>query len=326
MRFHDNMLNYTRENARLPTLPAARVIASSTADDGPIFIHLHDGDQLDQPDPSRRPAMREPAIGSDEEDDILDRLQCLERAVAVMAGQRPDQVGEDEVNRFPGDPSEPGNVVAGCRRADSDSTDALPDDPQSINAKNSAYWQGKGGTTTGGSQSLPPSSRKAESGGYLPNATGSINANRRLGTTAKVPEVQGETWAHPIVPPCSVPTSGAASGSPRTRRSAKSSRPFRPVGGGNPCRHIRLTGRPPSSANYGAMSIVRRVAIRCAAKPDRGAMSRPVPADTSSDRRRSGAGEVQGTVPGERRRSRSSGDVAQHRLSGALRGNGAGRT
>ena len=138
--------------------------------------------------------MREPAIGS-EEDDILDRLQCLERAVAVMAGQQPDQVGEDEVNRFPGDPSEPGNVVeqAAAERT-ADSTDALPDDPQSINAKNSAYWQGKGGTTTGGSQSLPPSSRKAESGGYLPNATGSISGNRRLGTTAKVPEQQGKTW------------------------------------------------------------------------------------------------------------------------------------
>jgi hypothetical protein len=192
MRFLDDMQNYTAQNARLPTLPAARVVAAGTANDGPLYIHLHDGTE-----PSSTSGI-EPAIG--EMSEVEERLSDLERAVAAMAqaqgmGLPDDQIGEGEVNQFPDDPDDPGDILAQAAEEQiANSTDALPDDPQSINAKNSAYWQGKGGTTTGGSQSLPPSSRKAESGGYLPNATGSISGNRRLSTTAKVPEARGRTW------------------------------------------------------------------------------------------------------------------------------------
>jgi hypothetical protein len=41
----------------------------------------------------------------------------------------------------------------------------------------------------------PSNGRRAESDpSYQPNATGSINGNRRLSATAKVPETQGKTW------------------------------------------------------------------------------------------------------------------------------------
>ena len=207
MRFLDDMnTHYTAQNGRLPDTPSPRVIASGTANDGPVHVYLHGARdaEAEQPDPSRRPAMREPGLDPNNEAlaDLAEQVAALNIAVARMAqGQGmglpdddPDQVGEGEANQFPDDPSDPGDILSQVASNHANSSDALPDDPQSINAKNAAHWQGKGGTTTGGSQSLPPSSRKAESGGYLPNATGSINTNRRLSTTAKVAEAQGRTW------------------------------------------------------------------------------------------------------------------------------------
>ena len=199
MRFLDDMkTNYTPENARLPTLPAARDCdrLRHRQQDAPVFIHLRDGDQPDQPDqpdPSRRPAMREPAIAS-EEDDILDRLQCLERAVAVMAGSSPTKWAKAKSIGFLTIPANPATWLSRVPQS------GLPKAPMPYpmiridQRKELCVLARKGGTTTGGSQSLPPSSRKAESGGYLPNATGSISGNRRLSTTAKVPEAQGRTW------------------------------------------------------------------------------------------------------------------------------------
>ena len=205
MRFLDDMTNYTAQNGKRPDTPAARVIASGTTnDDGPpIFIHLHD-----DADPSRRPAMREPALAT-QEDDVLSRLQNLEIQMAQIisgatgesdfGGQGQLEGGDPDQTAFTtgsgGDPDDGHDLLSQIATSHAmANNDALPDDPQSINAKNSAYWQGKGGTTTGMSSSLPPSSRKAESGGYMPNATGSINTNRRLSTTAKVAEAQGRTW------------------------------------------------------------------------------------------------------------------------------------
>jgi hypothetical protein len=98
MQFHDNMTNYTLANGALPPTPTARV-------------HLHGADDAepDQTDPSRRPAMREPALSS-EEDDILDRLQCLELAVATLAtsGGESDFGGQGQLGTESG---EPGDVI-----------------------------------------------------------------------------------------------------------------------------------------------------------------------------------------------------------------------
>lgn len=73
------------------------------------------------------------------------------------------------------------------------SHDTLPSTPESINAANKAFWNTGERTLTGGSQSLPPNSNAASSGGYLPSQAGSINQERVLSTTSRTLD-PGKAW------------------------------------------------------------------------------------------------------------------------------------
>jgi hypothetical protein len=69
-----------------------------------------------------------------------------------------------------------------------------PPSPSDINEANAKAWRRDKSSMTGGSGSLSPNSREAETDpAYLPNGTGSINVEGRKSTTAPTLN-RGQTW------------------------------------------------------------------------------------------------------------------------------------
>jgi hypothetical protein len=168
MTYDDMTTHYTLPHGQMPSTSGQH-------------IHLHIEDAAEPfPNPTRRPAIREPALA--EGKDILTRLDALERAVACLATEGYGDFGADNALIVTQD--EPDLISQIASESVAHATDAIPDDPASVNAKNLAYWFGKGGTTTGGSQSLPPNSREAEGSAYQPGSD-HINQPRRLSTTTR---------------------------------------------------------------------------------------------------------------------------------------------
>ncbi len=186
-------LNYTRP---APVNYRNEKATEGEAGEPTYHLHIHDADPGAPVDP-----------------DLLDRVDALENAVAVLAAQECGN-GEGEEYREPGEepPMEEGGggfpgantedpngdyqdggparrpYIPGDRPRNTTDEPSPPPSPSAINEKNAnaisrGLWGGQGHTTTGGSQSVPPNSNRAEGAEYQPNQQGTISEASRFSRT-----------------------------------------------------------------------------------------------------------------------------------------------
>jgi hypothetical protein len=190
MRFHDNNTRYVRDdaqnftepNGKMPTLKAARTTAGLN-DSQPLDDN---GRAQQQPASPSSTSGVEPSLPGQDQD-ILDRLTCLEMAVAqlaVQAGGDPDDGDDDNGSDNPDpdpDPqvSDPGSTAT--------INDSLPsDDIEQINSKNAAFYGVATSVSAMGSPDTTPApggNKESERVAFMPNRQNSINGPRRLSET-----------------------------------------------------------------------------------------------------------------------------------------------
>jgi hypothetical protein len=192
---------YTRDQPGKPYLTPENGKLPDIATPAGVHIHVHtteDDDPVQQIDPSRRPAMRGPALAT-QGDDLLDRVQSLELALAAIiqnnaglsdfggTGVDPDQGNGNAAFTTGGESEDP--VIRSANRAAKGINDALPSgDITSINNRNKAFYGVQTGASAGGSPSATPApGARLESTrqSFQPNQAGGINGNRRMSTTGQ---------------------------------------------------------------------------------------------------------------------------------------------
>ena len=145
---------------------------SPVQDESPVHIHLHGSSYVrDQEAVS---------MGEDPEGEISSRLEALEAAVIMLVGEDDETQDDSSVEQTMAsqrtERQRVSETMANQYGKDSDAdVPSPPPSPSEINEKNAKAWKRDTDSTTGGSGSLAPNSRKAEGGGYMPNQAGSIN-------------------------------------------------------------------------------------------------------------------------------------------------------